>query len=270
MRTLGGAVVVITGGATGIGLALGREAARRGARLMLVDVDDGSQAAAELEALGAEVDHMVADVTDIGQVRAAVDRTLARFGSVNVVCSNAGHGEMGRLQDTDPSVAAAMIDLNVKGCFNVIHAFAPALIKAAAAGEPAYLLNTGSEHSLGVPPYVPPLSVYTATKYAVLGLTMTAHRDLGPDGVGVSMLAPGWTRTENVQGLIDSGPEVANLITPYVQESEDVAALVFDGLLSGTRVIATNPHSREFALSHARELVADVERLPVPEDAPGN
>lgn len=163
-----------------------------------------------------------------------------------------------------------MLQINIGGAFNVIHAFAPALQESAAAGRPAYLLNTGSEHSLGVPPHVPPLSVYTVSKFAMLGLTMTAHRDLGPAGIAVSMLAPGWTRTENLQALIESDPNLDGVISPYVQESADVATMAFDQLLAGTRVIATNPHSRAFAMEHARNLMVDVQRLPVVESGGGH
>jgi len=256
------AVVVVTGGATGIGRALAREAVQRGARVMILDIVDAHDALDELRAAGGEVDAHVVDVTDIESVRAGLAATLERFGRVNVVCNNVGLGVIGRLQDTDPAEAARLIQLNIGGAFNVVHAFAPSLQQSAAAGSAACLLNTGSEHSLGVRPYVPPISVYTVTKYAVLGLTMTAHRDLSPEGISVSMLAPGWTRTENIQALIDSDPDTGAIITPYVQEPSDVAARAFDGLLAGVRVIATNSHSREFAMEHARKLMADIQRLP--------
>ena len=264
------AVVVVTGGATGIGRALAREAVRRGATVMLLDVSDANDAVAELRSMGGTAESMIADVCDIADVRRAVAETVNRFGGVTIVCNNAGTGVPGRLQETAPEDASRILRLNVEGAFNVIHGFAPALQESAAAGRPAYLLNTGSEHSLGVPPYVPPFSIYTVTKYAVLGLTMTAHRDLSPEGIGVSMLAPGWTRTENVQGFIESEPALAAVITPYVQESAEVAAMAFDGLLAGTRVIATNPHSRGFAMEHARNLMADIQRLPLIEAAEGH
>ncbi|WP_157108028.1 SDR family NAD(P)-dependent oxidoreductase, partial [Nocardia amikacinitolerans] len=257
------AVVVVTGGATGIGLALVREAARRGARVMIVDVDDAGEAVAALRREGAIVESTIADVTDMADVRRALAETVDRFGGVNIVCNNAGTGVFGRLQEVEPEDAHRVLRLNVEGAYHVIHAFAPALQASAAAGRPAYLLNTGSEHSLGVPPFVEPLSIYTVSKYAVLGLTMTAHRDLGPAGIGVSMLAPGWTLTENVRGLIDADPKAAAVILPYAQEPAEVAARAFDGLLAGTRVIATNPHSRAFAMEHALDLMSDIQQLPV-------
>lgn len=267
MTDLNEAVVVVTGGATGIGLALVREAVRRGARVMIMDVDDASEAVADLRRAGATIESTIADVADVADVRRAAAETIDRFGGVNVVCNNAGTAAFGPLQEVDPEDASRVFRVNIEGAFHVIHAFAPALLDSAAAGRPAYLLNTGSEHSLGVPPHVTPISVYTVTKYAALGLTMTAHRDLAPAGVGVSMLAPGWTLTENVRGLIDSDPQWDAAITPYAQEPEEVASRAFDGLLAGTRVIATNPHSRAFAMEHARNLMVDIQELPVV-DAP--
>ncbi|MFI6367644.1 SDR family NAD(P)-dependent oxidoreductase [Nocardia sp. NPDC050630] len=265
MTDLKDAVVVVTGGATGIGLALTREAVRRGARVMIVDVNDAGETVAALRQEGATVESTIADVTDVAAVRRAAAETVERFGGVNVVCNNAGTGVFGRLQEIAPEDASRVLRVNVEGAFHVIHAFASALQKSAAAGRPAYLLNTGSEHSLGVPPYVEPISIYTVSKYAVLGLTMTAHRDLGPAGIGVSLLAPGWTLTENVRGWVDADPEAAAAITPYAQEPAEVASMAFGGLLAGTRVIATNPHSRAFAMEHARNLMIDIQQLPVVE-----
>jgi NAD(P)-dependent dehydrogenase (short-subunit alcohol dehydrogenase family) len=262
------AVVVVTGGATGIGLALAREAVRRGARVMIMDVSDAGEAVATLRSEGATVESTIADVADVADVRRAAAETIDRFGGVNVVCNNAGTAAFGRLQEVEPEDASRVLQTNVLGGYHVIHAFAPALQESAAAGRPAYLLNTGSEHSLGVPPHVEPISIYTVSKYAVLGLTMTAHRDLGPAGIGVSMLAPGWTLTENVRNLVDADSEAAAAIAPYAQEPEEVASRAFDGLLAGTRVIATNPHSRVFALEHARNLMIDIQKLP-DIDAPG-
>lgn len=268
MTDLNDAVVVVTGGATGIGLALVREAVRRGARVMIVDVDDAGGAVAALRRDGATVESTVADVSDIDDVRRAVVQTVDRFGMVNVVCNNAGTAAFGPLQEVTPEDARRVLRVNVEGAFHVIHAFAPALLESAAAGRPAYLLNTGSEHSLGVPPYVEPISIYTVSKYATLGLTMTAQRDLGPAGIGVSLLAPGWTLTDNVRGIIESNPDAAAAIAPYAQEPAEVARRAFDGLLAGARVIATNQHSRAFAMEHARNLMIDIQELPVV-DAPG-
>jgi NAD(P)-dependent dehydrogenase (short-subunit alcohol dehydrogenase family) len=259
---LNNAVVAVTGGATGIGLALAREAVRRGARVMIVDVNDAEEAVTALRQEGGTVESTIADVAELADVRRAVAETVDRFGGVNVVCNNAGTSALGPLHEVDPDRARRVLRINVEGAFHIVHAFASELRASAAAGSAAYLLNTGSEHSLGVPPHVEPMSIYTVSKYAVLGLTMTARRDLGPSGIGVSMLAPGWTLTDNVRRLTEARPKVAAAILPYAQEPTEVASMAFEGLLAGTSVIVTNPHSRAFAIEHARELMVDIQRLP--------
>ncbi|SFN07165.1 Short-chain dehydrogenase [Streptomyces sp. cf124] len=262
MSTLTDAVVVVTGGATGVGLALAREAAARGARVMIADVEDASAAVESLRADGATADWLLTDTSDYAQIKKLTEATVERFGAVNVVCNNAGIGVVGALQDVDPGEGKRLFDVNVLGMFYVVHAFAPLLKDAAARGGPAYILNTGSEHSLGVPPHVMPMSTYTASKYAALGLTDTARRDLKDFGVGVSLLAPGWVRTERVSALVAADPHAAAAIGPFAQEPAVVAGMAFDGLLKGTAIIATNPHSRAFAMEHARDLMADIQALP--------
>lgn len=199
-ETLQDAVVLVTGGAGGLGLVLAAEAGRRGAKLMLADVVDATDVAAELRDQGVEVDWMQVDMTDYDQVTALVERTLQRFGSLNILCNNAGIGAMGGLDQIDPGQAKTVLDVNILGYFHAIHACARTLKEAVTEGGPAFILNTGSEHSLGVPPHVWPISIYTTSKYAVLGLTDTARRDLGLIGIGVSLLAPGWVLTEKVRG----------------------------------------------------------------------
>lgn len=254
--TLEGAVALVTGGAGGLGGALAMEAARRGARVMVVDLVDGETTVARLRAEGAEADWTRADVTDPAAAAAAIAQTVSRFGGLNVLCNNVGIGAPGTLHETDPEVARQVLDVNVMGYFNPIHAAAPALLAAAAAGQPAYILNTGSEHSLGVPPHVMPLSVYTVSKYAVLGLSETARRDLGPRGVAVALLAPGWVLTETVRAGMAASPDFAAAVQPYGQDPESVAQMAFDGLLAGDEIIVTGAASKAFALERATRLVA--------------
>ncbi|HSV54308.1 MAG TPA: SDR family NAD(P)-dependent oxidoreductase [Burkholderiaceae bacterium] len=262
MKTLDNAVVVVTGGATGIGRALAIEAAARGAAVLIGDVQDAQSTVDAITATGGRAEWRPCDMTVYPDVAALAAYAVERFGGVNVLCNNAGRGVPGALHVTDPAVARQVFDLNVLGLFHGIHAFTPHLQAAAMAGQPAFILNTGSEHSLGVPPHVGPMSVYTASKFAALGLTETAARDLAALGIQVSLLAPGWVRTERVSALMETSAEAAARIEPYAQESAQVAARAFDGLAAGHRVIATNPASREFAMAHARQLMAEVQRLP--------
>ncbi|MDM0072692.1 SDR family oxidoreductase [Variovorax sp. J31P207] len=262
-RNLKDAVVVVTGGATGIGQALAREAVERGARVMIADLEDATKTVEALRAIGGTVESMRTDMSDYADVQRLAEATIDRWGTVNILCNNAGVAVLGGLRDTDPAAAKKLLEINVLGLFHGIHAFAPLLKKAAAAGGPAYILNTGSEHSLGVPPHVAPMSIYTVSKFAALGLTETAQRDLAGDGIGVSLFAPGWVLTEKVRSIIAANPEAAAAIAPFAEDPANVATKAFEGLLDGVLVIPTNPASREFAMAHARDVMAHVQVLPV-------
>lgn len=263
MKTLDNAVAVVTGGAAGIGRALALEAAARGAAVLIGDVQDAQATVNEITAVGGKAEWRPCDMTSYEDVVGLAAYAVQRFGGVNVLCNNAGRGVPGALHATDPTAARQVLDLNVLGLFHGIHAFTPHLQAAANAGRPALILNTGSEHSLGAPPHVAAMSVYTASKFAALGLTETAARDLAPLGIKVSLLAPGWVRTERVSALIGASAEAAARIEPYAQDAADVAAKAFDGLAAGHLVIATNPASREFAMAHARQLMVEIQRLPL-------
>ncbi|KQP19274.1 hypothetical protein ASF45_24635 [Pseudorhodoferax sp. Leaf265] len=237
--------------------------------MFIGDVQDAQATVDAIAAAGGQAEWRPCDMTQYPDVAALAAHAVERFGGINVLCNNAGRGVPGPMHETDPSVARQVLDVNVLGLFHGIHAFTPYLRATAANGRPAFILNTGSEHSLGVPPHVGPMSVYTASKFAALGLTEAAARDLAPLGIKVSILTPGWVRTERVAALIGTSAAAAARIEPYAQDSAEVAAKAFDGLSAGHLIIATNPASREFAMTHARQLMAEVQRLPqqAPEEA---
>src|SRR5437773_10492777 len=169
-------VAVVTGAASGIGKALCERLAERGARVAAADLStEGAQATAELIGNGARA--YTCDVSDRAAVCTLAAAVLRDLGSVNLVFANAGVALPGKVGDTDPREFQWLFDVNVGGLFNTIQAFLPPLLAAAAKGETAHFISTGSENSVGVP-LTAPSSVYTATKHAVLGLCAGLHRDL--------------------------------------------------------------------------------------------
>ena len=268
MIDLQGATVVVTGGGVGVGRALALEAARRGAWVVIAENDDASDTVEMITAAGGQACWVACDVSDYRSMDDLAAHVRDTFGGVNVLINNAGSSaEPGAgLETADPEMAARLFQVNVVGVFNGIRAFAADLKAAAERGEPAHILNVGSEHSLGVPPHVMPLSPYTVSKYATLGFTDVARRDLADSGVGVTMLAPGWVLTELVQSIIDADAGLHAAIAPYAQTGEFVANAAFDGMLAGHYIVATNPASREFAMQHARDVMAEVQRLPLSAD----
>ena len=261
MTELNDAVVVITGGGTGVGRGLGLEAARRGARVLIATNSDASDAVQAIRAAGGVADWFDVDVSDYPAMKGLAEYTRSTFGSVNVLINNAmPEGAVGTLANSDPEVTRRLFDVCITGYFNGIHVFARDLKASAAAGRPAYVLNVGSEHSLGVPPHVPAVSAYTVSKYAALGFTDVLRRDFADTGVGVSLLAPGWVLTERVRQFIELSTEFAESVEPIAQTPAAVAHAAFEGLLRHEYIIVTNAKSVPFATAHAQTILAELGR----------
>jgi NAD(P)-dependent dehydrogenase (short-subunit alcohol dehydrogenase family) len=258
---LDGSVVVVTGGGTGVGRALGHEAARRGATVVIASIADSTDAVESIRGEGGRAEWVDVDVSDYAAMRGLAERIEAEHGGIGVLVNNAvGPGGVGGVHEADPETVRRVFEVNILGVFNGIRAFADQLIATAAAGRPAHVLNVGSEHSLGVPPHVIPISPYTVTKYAALGLTDVARRDFAGTGVNVALLAPGWVLTEQIQGNVDRSQEFAAAVLPYAQTPDEVARTAFDGLLAHHYLIVTNPKSVPFAIEHAEAMLAELRR----------
>jgi NAD(P)-dependent dehydrogenase (short-subunit alcohol dehydrogenase family) len=183
---------VITGGASGIGLAVAHEMGRSGARIMLADLPGDRLAAAQGDLAAAGVDALVqpCDVADLAQVETLAEAAFGAFGRIDLVFNNAGvGGPRGRLWEIEPQVAKAHFDVNFWGIWNGCKAFAPRL---AAQQTPSAIFNTGSENSLFCA--VPHTAAYIAAKHAVLGMTESLRGDL-PDHVHAGLVIPGWVHT---------------------------------------------------------------------------
>jgi NAD(P)-dependent dehydrogenase (short-subunit alcohol dehydrogenase family) len=237
-----GRFAVVTGAGTGIGRGLAREAARRGATVLVVDVYDPGETVALVEKDGGRAVGAVCDITDA----AALEALAAEHGDVDLVCANVGTGMAGTILTLTASDFRRILEVNVVGTAATVQAFLPGLLAARAAGRPASILITGSEHSLGVPPYVTPMSAYTTSKHALLGLAGCMRRDLASDGIAVTILCPSYVRTERLQARADESAAIAEVVHRYAQEVDEVARLGFDGLAAGALVVPTNPVSTEF------------------------
>jgi len=189
---LTGKTAVITGGASGIGLATARQMAAKGARLVLGDVEDEPLAAAvsELGAQGADVRGVHCDVASLRDVEALRDQALSAFGAVHVVFNNAGVGG-------GPTIGAPIeawrwvVSVNLDGVYHGIHAFLPLLLDQ----DEGHVVNTASLSGIGG---VPGMGPYCATKFAVVGLSESLYYDLAlrRSHVGISVLCPGFVRTQ--------------------------------------------------------------------------
>jgi NAD(P)-dependent dehydrogenase (short-subunit alcohol dehydrogenase family) len=191
MKALDGKVAFITGGASGIGLGLAKVFGAQGVKLMLADVRQEALDAAlnELQAMDIVAQGLVVDVADRQAMRAAAAATVAAYGKVHLLFNNAGISFFGPMDQAMDSDWDWMLGVNLQGVINGVQAFLPHL---KAHGEGGHIVNTASMAGLLVGPG---MGLYSASKFAVVGLSNSLRLDLAPHGIGVSVLCPGFVRS---------------------------------------------------------------------------
>ena len=181
MYALGGRVGLVTGGGGGIGRAIALRLAREGMRIAVLDRDGeaAQRVAAELDGLA-----VTADVTAADEVGRAVDAVLARYGQIDVLVNNAGICWTGPALDMPLETLRAMLRVNVEGVFIVSRAVLPHMIarrSGAVVNLASWAGKTGNAYFAG----------YSASKFAVIGLTQALAREMAPHGVRVNAICPG-------------------------------------------------------------------------------
>ncbi len=191
MRELSGRTAFITGGASGIGLELGRAFVAAGMKVMLADVETGAleRAVASLREVTSDICGVACDVADADSVERAAQATFDAFGHVHVVCNNAGVAAGGGIDNISLDNWRWVIDVNLMGVVHGIRTFLPHL---RAHGEGGHIVNTASmagiNGGLGFSPY-------TASKFAVVAMSEGLSMQVKPHGIGVSVLCPSFVRT---------------------------------------------------------------------------
>jgi NAD(P)-dependent dehydrogenase (short-subunit alcohol dehydrogenase family) len=246
VESVNNAVVVVTGGASGIGLAMARRFVREGAQVVVADIETAAldRAAASLPAGTLAVPTDVTSPDDVARLAQAV---LDRFGHVDVVCNNAGVSTFNLLEHQTLDDWRWVFDVNLWGVVHGVRTFVPIMREQ---GTPGHVVNTASAAGLtGAVPYMGP---YAASKAAVIALseTLRAELELAGAPIGVSVLCPGFTDTNVLEGHRNRGAERgAEQRTP---ESEEVVRFIRDSFGSP---IAKSP-----------EAVADIVLRAVLED----
>jgi len=190
-----GKTVIVTGGAHGFGRAIAHAFAERGARTWTCDIlgDGLSETAARANpAAGGGIEIAVVDVTDRAAVARFVERVVAATGRIDVLVNNAGGvcGQIGQpIEDVTAAEWQTIFDVNVNGSFHLAQAVAPHM-KAARAGR---IVNISSGAGLGVS--LTGIQAYASAKAAQIGLTRQLAHELGPFGITVNSIAPGFVRS---------------------------------------------------------------------------
>jgi NAD(P)-dependent dehydrogenase (short-subunit alcohol dehydrogenase family) len=257
-------VAVITGGAGGIGMAMARAFAARGAHLALADLDEAAlhNAVAALTGEGARAVGIPVDVTSLPSVRALADAVVRHYGAVHIVCNNAGVALFGEIREATHQDWEFTMNVNFWGVVHGVEVFVPILLQQKAGG---HIVNTASMAGLVGMQW---LGIYCASKFAVVGLSESLHRELGSHGIGVSVLCPMIVATNINENSVrmrpdrlrnpDSTPLVpdASAMRGGVIQPDEVARRVVRGIDRRDLYILTHPEQREFLRRRAAKLDA--------------
>ncbi len=249
MKDFKNKVAVITGGGSGIGLALAEQAADLGMHLVLADIDAGALDAVTktFEAQGVRVLSQVIDVRNEAQLMALADAVYAEFGAAHLLFNNAGVGSVGKIWESTATDWDWVMGVNVNGVVNGIRAFVPRMI---AGGEEGHVINTASIAGLVTGHG---MAIYRVSKHAVVVLSEVLSHEFalyGHENMSASVLCPAWTKTqittserirpddmqnapEEIKiGAMEIGhlKKMQSLIENTGKTAEEVAAATFDAI----------------------------------------
>lgn len=225
--------MLVTGGSSGIGLAVARLLAARGERVSLLarDPERLAGAAASLSP-GENVLTLSADVTDAAAVNAAVSEAMARFGPIDALVASAGIVEPALFLDQDAATFDRQVAVNLTGVANSARAVLPGMRER---GAGRVLIVSSGAGLVGIPGY----SAYCASKFALRGLAAALRAEAAPDGISVSVCFPPDTLTPQLERELQLRPPQARALIGRVKprEAGEVARTILAGMDRGRREI---------------------------------
>ena len=275
-------VAVITGGASGLGLAMARRFAAEGMKLVLADVEEEALRKVETEfrKAGVPVIGIRTDVSRAQDVERLAEKTLATFGGVHLLCNNAGIGPGGVVWENTVADWEWVLGVNVWGVIHGVRVFLPIMLRQDA---DSHVVNTASVAGLLS---VPNMGIYCVSKHAVVTLTECLYHDVAQRSsrVGVSLLCPAYVPT----GIIDSERNrpalLRNAQRPRTSEelardeamrkavlsgkisAERVAEMVFDAVQTNRFYILTHPKIKDAIRARMDDIL--LERAPTDTSRP--
>jgi len=262
VKDFAGRVAVVTGGGSGIGRALAHAFAKRSMKVVVADIEAGAlqRTADELRAQGTDVTAVILDVRDRDAVGKLAEDAYAKYGAVHVLCNNAGVGRGGFIHELSLEDWDWVIDVNLRGVIYGIRHFLPRMLKS---GEPCHIVNTASIAGLVANAGFGP---YTATKYAVVGISETLAVECAGTNVEVSVLCPAWVSTRIMESERNAPPDIPLSVPSPLSEAmaEEVKKLVAEGLdpdYVAERTIAAMEAGFLYVLTHPEFMVAIEERF---------
>jgi len=229
MDTFEGKGAVITGGASGIGLAVAKQLGARGARLVLADIEQAPLDAAVdvFRAAGVDAHGVICDVRSLAQVQSLADQSFAAVGGVHLVFNNAGIAVAGPIAEMTHDDWRWVIDVDLWGPIHGVEAFVPRMVEQ---GEGGHVLFTAS--FAGLVPNVG-LGPYCVAKYGVVALAEVLRREMREHRIGVSVLCPMRVGTnigasERNRDEEYGGPSTTSLVPDQDESNEQLAGRVLD------------------------------------------
>ena len=193
-KHLANRVALVTGGGQGIGRAVALRFAGEGAKVVVIDIvaESARAVADEIKAAGGEAMAATCDVTRRDQIDALVGQVLAAYGQIDILCNNAGITRDARLVKMTEDEFDSVVDVNLKGVFNLTQAVAPHMIERGYGRVISASSIVGLYGNFGQTNYV-------ATKAGVIGMTRVWARELGPKGITANAIAPGFIATDMIK-----------------------------------------------------------------------
>lgn len=235
--------VLVTGGASGLGKALAIRWAKQGSNICIADLNEerANETVDELKSLGVDAYFVNCDITDEASVESAKQSIIDKWEGVDLVVNNAGIASADSLEDEDLNQWRTIMNVNLFGAVIVTRAFAP-IMKEQGSG---YFLNVASQAGITS---IAMMASYNVSKAAMITFSETMRLELDDDNIGVSVLCPGFFKTNLKESLRTKSDQLRSVLDKVMERAkitaEEVADYTFNSVSKNDFMIVTHPEGR--------------------------